>query len=339
MDRPGAPVRRRRNRGPSPPRTFTLETSKPAVTLTAPGTFVNTARPHFAGAAGALAGDLAPVTVRSRRPTGPAIKLTTAAAGGRGPPTRRRICPTGSTPRWRSRRQLGNHGTSAPARSSSTRSRRRRRWPRRTRSTRPAARHAPRTATSCWTSAAVAPSCTVTAAASGGATPPTCPRSPTAPTASSRSRPTPPATGHDRAADLRRRHHRAGDRRHRPARVVRVRRHGHRRVNCTDAGSECGACDGPATLDASAGDHDIAVTATDRAGNARAHCTPHYTVAAPRRSSVPGPGPALRSPAPRPCARARPSRSRCAAPPPAPAPSRSPRSSTADGQPVNGAWK
>jgi hypothetical protein len=50
---------------------------------------------------------------------------------------------------------------------------------------------------------------------------------------------------------------------------------------CTDGGSGVAACDGPAAVDtASAGDHELVVTARDRAGNAR---TVHvrYTVLAP----------------------------------------------------------
>jgi hypothetical protein len=58
--------------------------------------------------------------------------------------------------------------------------------------------------------------------------------------------------------------------------------------NCTDATAGVAACDAPAALDASAGDHDIPVTATDKAGNTR---TVHarYTVAAPAPAATPAP--------------------------------------------------
>jgi hypothetical protein len=58
---------------------------------------------------------------------------------------------------------------------------------------------------------------------------------------------------------------------------------------CTDGGSGVAACNGPAAVNtASAGDHELVVTARDRAGNER---TLHvrYTVLAPAATPVPQP--------------------------------------------------
>ena len=72
------------NTGTSAPRTFTVDTTKPVVTITAPAanSFVGTNRPHFTGTLGTQPGDVAAVTVTVRPPIGPALVLTATVTGG-----------------------------------------------------------------------------------------------------------------------------------------------------------------------------------------------------------------------------------------------------------------
>jgi hypothetical protein len=282
------------NTGTSASGTFAVDRTAPAVTLTAPGAFTHSARPHFAGAAGTAAGDQPTVHVfvyTGPTATGPAIPVAVNAVGGVFAVDSSVDLADGTyTAVARQDDDLGNHGESAPLTFVVD-----------TAAPAPTVDAPPAYNPTALHGAGEAGDVTLTI--SRGAT--VVERITTATSGGRYSADlTPLADG--AYSVLAQQTDDAGNRgasaaqtfvvdatppeievtglraAYAPGEAVSAQ------FNCTDATAGVAACDAPAALDASAGDHDIPVTATDKAGNTR---TVHarYTVAAPAPAATPAP--------------------------------------------------
>jgi hypothetical protein len=103
------------NTGTSLERTFVVDSAAPALSMTAPGPFVRTARPRFTGVAGALAGDLSPVSIEvAPAGGGPPVTFSgDAAAGAFGIDASSDLADGTYTAVARQDDAFGNHGASA----------------------------------------------------------------------------------------------------------------------------------------------------------------------------------------------------------------------------------
>jgi hypothetical protein len=264
------------NVGISPARTFVVETSKPAVTLTGPAAFVNTSRPRFEGAAGTLAGDQNEILVAvysGPTATGLPFGVTTTALAGAFSVEAPQLQDGMYTAVARQDDDFGNHGESMP-----------RTFVVDTRAPAPTLA-APVVAGDAATLEGSGENGHVTLELRRGAT---LVRTVSATVANGAYRTTASALADGAYTVTAVQDDAAGNRGVTPARAFRVDttapeidvgaiRADYARGElaaatfaCSDAGSGIAACDGPATVDtAEAGTHELTITARDNAGNVR----------------------------------------------------------------------